>query len=155
VGAGARAIGPGILLSPEQVVRRALSLAAVGKDGLIDVAGPDGLSAMISLCRAGFERVEFARQATCGGADEAGDLLLIVGPMRPDELALTIARTVRLLRDDGTLIVQLRDARAEAAVKPALAAAGFTPTFTLVDRSAGRLVLHRVRRAAERARKIA
>ncbi len=150
-----RALGPHVFLSPEQVVERALFLARAGKDELIDVAGPDGLAAMVSLCRAGYARVELARQATCGGADEAGDVLLIVGPMSAEALAATIVRTTRLLRDDGALIVQLADAGAESAVGPALTRAGFEATFTLVDRAAGRLVLHRLRRRALALRKIA
>jgi len=99
-----RAFGPHLFLSPEQVVQRALSLAHVRPTDLVTVAGPDGLAAMISLCRAGYERVECARQATCAGADEACELLLIVGPMAQDALAETARRTARLLRDDGVLI---------------------------------------------------
>src|SRR5580704_687565 len=102
-----RANGANLFLSPDQVVQRALFLSPVRKEDLISVAGPDGLAAMISLCRAGYERVECARQATCAGADEACELLLIVGPMAADELAETIRRTARLLRDDGVLVAQL------------------------------------------------
>src|SRR5271154_1310005 len=102
-----RANGAHIFLSPEQVVQRALFLSSVQKRDLISVAGPDGLAAMISLCRAGYEHVECARQATCAGADEPCDLLLIVGAMGAEDLAETIRRTARLLRDGGMLIAQL------------------------------------------------
>jgi hypothetical protein len=144
-----RAHGAHLFLSPEQVVQRALFLSSAQKGDLISVAGPDGLAAMISLCRAGYERVECARQATCAGADEACDLLLIVGPMAADELADTIRRTARLLRDGGVLIAQLSGAAEEAVVRPALAARGLETNFTLADRSAGRLVMHKVLRAAQ------
>jgi len=40
-------------------------------------------------------------------------------------------------------------------VRHALASQGFETAFTLTDRSAGRLVMHRVRRAAALLRKIA
>ena len=143
-----RAIGAHLFLSPEQVVQRALFLASAHKDELVSVAGPDGLAAMVSLCRAGFERVECARQATCAGADEASDLLLIVGPMTPDELAATIRRTARLLRDSGLLIAQLTAPGDDAVVCAALATLGLEAPFSLTDRSAGRLVMHTVRRAA-------
>ena len=144
-----RAHGAHLFLSPDQVVRRALFLSSAQKQDLISVAGPDGLAAMVSLCRAGYERVECARQATCAGADEACDLLLIVGPMEVDELAETIRRTARLLRDGGVLVAQLAGAAQEAVVRPALAAGGLESQFTLVDRSAGRLVMHTARRAAQ------
>jgi hypothetical protein len=144
-----RAHGAHLFLSPDQVVERALFLSSARKEDLISVAGPDGLAAMVSLCRAGYERVECARQATCAGADEACDLLLIVGPMEADELAAMIRRTARLLRDDGVLVAQLAGAAQEAVVHPALVAGGLESRFTLVDRSAGRLVMHRVRRVAQ------
>jgi hypothetical protein len=143
-----RAVGATLFLSPEQVVRRALVLSSAHQEDLISVAGPDGLAAMICLCREGFERVECARQATCIGADEASDLLLIVGPMTAGALADTLHRTARLLRDDGLLIVQLAGAAQEAAIRPALASCGLASGFTLVDRAAGRLVMHRVSRVA-------
>ena len=144
-----RAHGSHPFLSPDQVVHRALFLSSVRKEDLISVAGPEGLAAMISLCRAGYERVECVRQSTCTGADEACDLLLIVGPMSADELGDTIRRTARLLRDDGVLVAQLSGAAQEAVVRPALAADGVESRFTLVDRSAGRLVMHTVRRAPQ------
>jgi hypothetical protein len=144
-----RAIGAHLFLSPEQVVQRALLLSSAHKQDLISVAGPDGLDAMVSLCRAGYERVECARQATCAGADEACDLLLIVGPMNAEELGDTIRRTARLLRDGGVLIAQLSGSAEGAVVRPALAARGLDARFTLVDRSAGRLVMHIVTRAAQ------
>ena len=144
-----RAIGAHIVLSPEQVVQRALFLAGAHKDDLVSVAGPDGLAAMVSLCRAGFERVECARQATCAGADEGPDLLLIVGSLTPDDLAATVRRTARMLRDGGVLIAQLTAAGDDAVVRAALATLGLRASFSLTDRSAGRLVMHTVRRAAQ------
>ena len=143
-----RANGAHLFLSPEQVVQLALFLSSAQKQDLIAVAGSDGLEAMVGLCRAGYERVECARQATCAGADEACDLLLIVGAMEAEELADTIRRTARLLRDGGVLIAQLSGSAEEAIVRPALAARGLEVSFTLVDRSAGRLVMHTVTRAA-------
>jgi hypothetical protein len=150
-----RAIGPHLFLSPEQVVQRALFLSSAHKEDPISVAGPDGLAAMLTLCREGYEQVECVRQATCAGADEARDLLLIVGPTSAQELAETVKRTARLLRDDGVLIAQTSGAAEEASILPALAAAGLETQFSVIDRSAGRLVMHRVRHAAPMMRKTA
>jgi hypothetical protein len=143
-----RAIGPQIFLSPEQVVQRALRLARIDKADLVAVAGPDGLQAMISLCRAGFDRVECAKQATCAGADEACDLLLIVGPQSPEALADTIRRTGRLLKDGGLLIIQFVDAAAQRVIAPALISAGLRASGAVMDYAAGLLIMHTASRLA-------
>jgi hypothetical protein len=136
-----RALGLQIFLSPDEVVRRALELAAVRQDDRVAVAGPDSLQAMISLCRAGFERVECAREATCSCADGACDLLLIVGPLTAEALAETLRRTARLLKDGGVLIAQLTGPEAQAAIHPALAKAGLSIGGQVIDCFAGRLVM--------------
>lgn len=146
-GGRVRAVGPHLFLSPEQVVGRALQLASARPSDLIVVAGPDGMKAMVALCRAGFERVEFACQSTCVGADEPADLLLIVGPMDPAALREAVRRTARVLRDEGVVVAQLTGPAAESAVKPALQTCGLQSDFTVIDRACGRLVLNRVRRA--------
>jgi hypothetical protein len=150
-----RAIGPQIFLSPEQVVQRARRLAAADTGDLVAVAGPDGLRAMVSLCRAGFDRVECAKQATCAGADEACDLLLIVGPMTAEALTDTIRRTGRLLRDGGRLIVQLADGEAQRVIAPALASVGLGAGGAVMDHAGGRLVMHTVAHAAAALRRSA
>jgi hypothetical protein len=139
-----RAIGPQIFLSPDAVIKRAIRLASADTDDFVAVAGPDGLQAMISLCRAGFDRVECAKQATCAGADEACDLLLIVGPMTPEALADTIRRTARLLKAGGRLVVQLSSAEAQAVIAPALARVGLRASGAVMDHAGGRLVIHTV-----------
>ncbi len=135
-----------VFLSPEQVVQRALALTAIHPDDHVCVAGPDSLAAMLSLCRAGFDHVECARQATCLGADDACDLLLVVGPMSPEEGAALVRRTARLVRDGGRVAAQVADAAQQAAVRQALASAGFGVDFSLIDRAAGRMVVHTLRR---------
>jgi hypothetical protein len=134
------------LLSPDEVVRRAIFLASINKDDLVCVAGPHGLDAMVGLCRAGYERVECAVRATCGGADEACDLLLIAGPMKAQALAEIVGKTGRLLRDGGVLIVQPTQFGDEDAIRPALAALGLEIAFTLNDRVGGQFVMFTVRR---------
>jgi hypothetical protein len=140
------------LRSPaDEVVRRAIFLSRVEREDLISVAGPSGLAAMISLCRDGFERVECARQSTCAGADEACDLLVIVGRMDASTLQETVRRTARLVRDGGELACELAGAADELVVRRALARAGFEARLPLVD-ATGRLALFTVFRSANRAR---
>jgi len=131
-------------MSPDQLVQRGLYLSCALKGDAIAVAGPDGLEAMLSLCRAGFDHVECARQATCAGADEACDLLLIVGPTTADTLADTVRRTARLLRDGGRLIAEVADRQAEGIIEPSLAAAGLRSHGLVADQSTCRLVVHTV-----------
>lgn len=150
-----RAIGPQIIGSPGAIVERAVLLASADKSDLVAVAGPGGLSAMISLCRAGFDRVECAKQATCGGADEACEVLLIVGPMTCEALTETIRRTARLMRDGGRLVVQLPGAEALGVIAPALASVGLRASGAVMDHRGGRLAMHQVTHAAAPLRKTA
>ena len=143
-----RTFGANILASPAQLAARAAALTGAHPEDQISVAGPDGLEAMVALCRLGFDKVECARAATCRGADEASDLLLIAGPMTGAELAQTVARTARLLREDGALAIQVSDAGDEAAARAVLASLGLEATATLTDRACGRLAVFTVRRRA-------
>lgn len=145
-----RPLGANLFASPEQIVRKSLSLSNADRGGSISVAGPDSLAAMVSLCRDGFDHVECARQATSACADEASDLLLVTGLMSPEALSAVLHRTCRLLRDGGVLVVQLRYPRDDEAVRAALDATGMRIASTVFDLSAGCLVSHTVERAAER-----
>jgi hypothetical protein len=136
------------LASPAQVVDRAIALKIACSGDRICVAGPYGLAATVALCRRGFERVECARNATCDGADETGDLLLVVGPMTPGDLTATVRRTVRLLRDGGALMIQLAHPGDGAAVRNALAALRYSIAGVVIDRSGGRLVTYTLNRPA-------
>jgi hypothetical protein len=142
----ARVFEPIEFVSPEQIVRKSIYLAHADRAGRVSVAGPDSLEAMISLCRDGFDHVECARQATCAGADEASDVLLIAGLMPPKALAEVLRRTGRLLRDGGVLVVQLRRPGDDAAVRAALRAMNMHVASTSRDVSAGCLVTHTVGR---------
>jgi hypothetical protein len=143
-----RALGPNLFVSLEQIVRKSVYLAHADRRQMVTVAGPDGLAAMISLCREGFDHVECARQATCQCADGASDVLLIVGRMPAAELSVVLQRTCRLLRDGGVLVVQLQQPGDDAVVRAALEATGVRVTSTLVDATGARLASHTVERAA-------
>lgn len=143
-----RTFGANIVASPIQVVDRALFLAAAHRDDQVNVAGPDGLTAMVALCRAGFDKVECARQATCPGADDASDVLLIVGPMNERELAETVRRTAPLLADGGRLVIQLGHAGDAAVVRTVLASLHIGVGAILIDNACGRLAAYTVRRDA-------
>jgi hypothetical protein len=150
-----RAVGPIVFLSPEQIVQKSIYLAHAHKDQFISVAGPDSLAAMVSLCRDGFDHVECVRQATCRCADGASDALLIVGLMSTYELSSVLQRTCRLLRDGGTLVVQLQKPKDDVIVRSALNGLGIEITSTVVDVSAGSLATHGIERrtALERAQR--
>lgn len=81
-----------------------LERAGIGRSSLIRVTGPSGLSALLWLCRHGFEQVGYVRSGQ-GSPHEAPDALLIAPTC--DELALR-----RLLvagphvRDGGVLVFQ-------------------------------------------------
>jgi hypothetical protein len=141
-------LGANTFVSPGQVVERAIRLAAAHIDDQVSVAEPDGLTTMVSLCREGFDSVECARRATCAGADEESDVLLIVGAMTGVEVADTVRRTARLVRDGGRLVVQLARTADAAGVRDALASMRLDITSTIIDRSCGRLVAYTLRRAS-------
>ena len=146
ISAQVRARGPNVFVSPEQIVQKSVILAKADKGQHISVAGPDSLDAMIALCRAGFDHVECARQATCACADEVSDVLLILGRQSPQALAAVLARTCRLLRDGGVLVVQLERPADAAVIRPSLEGAGRQVGSTVLDLASGCLVSHTVDR---------
>jgi hypothetical protein len=128
------------MASPEQLVERVIAVSTAHVEDQVSVGGPYGLATMIALCRKGFARVECAQRATCAGADDASDLLLIVGPMSEEALAATVRRLVPLLRDGGRLVIQPRHPGDAAAVRNALAAMRRGISGMLVDNACGRMV---------------
>jgi hypothetical protein len=150
ISAQVRARGPNLFVSPEQIVRKSIVLAKADKAQHISVAGPDSLTAMIALCRAGFDHVECARQATCACADEGSDVLLILGRQSPQEVAAVLTRTCRLLRDGGVLVVQVERPGDMAGIPGTLAASGMQVGSTVLDLASGCLVSHTVERFGAR-----
>jgi hypothetical protein len=148
VRAQVRAGGPNLFVSPEQIVQKSVILARADRAQHISVAGPDSLEAMVALCRAGFDHVECARQATCACADEVSDVLLILGRQSPQDLAALISRTCRLLRDGGVLVVQVERPGDAAAIPQIVGANAMQVDSTVLDLGAGFLVSHTVRRHA-------
>ena len=137
-----------IQATPAQVVDRAIALKIARPGDRICVAGPSGQAATVALCRRGFDRVECALEATSHGADESGDLLLVVGQMTAGDLAATVRRTVRLLRDGGALMIQLASPGDGATVRNVLAALRYSIGSVLIDRAQGRLVTYTLNRPA-------
>jgi hypothetical protein len=146
ISAQVRARGPNLFVSPEPIVRKSVILARADRAQHISVAGPDSLAAMVALCRAGFDHVECARQATCACADEGSDVLLILGRQSPQDLAALISRTCRLLRDGGVLVVQVERPGDAAAIPQIVGASSMRVDSTVLDLEAGWLVSHTVRR---------
>jgi len=115
----------------------------------VAVAGPGSLDIMVDLCRAGWERVECALQATCGGADETSDLLILTGP--PESLGRLTALTAKLLKDGGVLVAKLDHAEDDVSIRAALLAKGMSVLQTTLDTRGGPAVAHRVARLGARA----
>jgi hypothetical protein len=85
-------------------LNRVLHRARVHKDSLVRVCGKAGMTAMLWLCRHGYQRAAYSH-AGCLGATDAADVLLIPNLCGPDELGEILGRGGRL-REDGVLIVQ-------------------------------------------------
>jgi hypothetical protein len=126
-----------------------LQLLGVRPGQAVSVAGSGSLDVMVSLCRAGWERVECALQATCAGADETSDLLILTGP--PEALGALTARTVKLLKDGGVLVAALGRAEDDVSIRAALLAKGMTLLQTTLEAHNGPVVAHRVARAVRAA----
>ena len=135
---------------PQDPLQGLVRLAAVRTDQAICVAGPDSLEVMADLCRAGFDRVACARQATCAGADEVADLLILTGPS--ETLGALCARTAPLLRDGGLVAAWLGRAEDDPAIRTALLAHGLEVSTSTRAGSGGLLALHRAWRDRRLAR---
>ncbi|MDB5459476.1 MAG: hypothetical protein JWO72_1217 [Caulobacteraceae bacterium] len=73
----------------------------VGKSSLIRVTGPSGLSALLWLCRHGFERVGYVKPGS-GGPHEEADALIIAHTCDEPALARLLA-TGPHVREGGVL----------------------------------------------------
>jgi len=136
----------------EDVSRRLVNLSRAASDDLVSVAGPCALDLLSVLCQDNFERVQCARQATCGAANDASDVLIMVGHVSASVLPEQLQRTMRLLRDGGVLAVQLSDLDDDLALQRWLETHGFDIASTVFDLSHEVLVAHTVcRRPALRA----
>jgi hypothetical protein len=133
----------------ETVSRRLVKLSRAANDDLVSVAGPWALDLLSLLCRENFERVQCARQATCGAANDASDVLILVGRVNAAE---QLQRTLRLLRDGGELAEQLAELDDDLVLQRWLESHGFDVASTVFDLSHEVLVAHTVhRRTALRA----
>ncbi len=136
----------------EDVSRRLVNLSRAASDDVVSVAGPRALDLLSLLCRGNFERVQCARQATCGAANDASDVLILVGDVSASALPEQLQRTLRLLRDGGVLAVQLGDLDDDIVLQRWLENHGFDVASTVFDLSHEVLVAHTVyRRPALRA----
>jgi hypothetical protein len=128
--------------APETPLQRLLRLAHVRQGQTVCVAGPGSLDLTKELCRAGFGRVECARQATSTGADETSDLLILTGPA--ESLGGLAARTAPLLRNGGVLAAWLERTDDDQPIRFALLAHGLEITTSTLDICGGLAVIHRV-----------
>jgi hypothetical protein len=86
---------------------RMLELAQATPLCFVAVAGPGAGEAMCQLWRRGYQRVEAARRATCGAADERSDVLLILDCPTLHDARAIVAATYTMLRPGGTLVVDV------------------------------------------------
>lgn len=84
---------------------RMLELAQATPLAFVAVAGPGAGEAMCQLWRRGYQRVEAARRATCGAADERSDVLLVLDCQTLHDARAVVAATYAMLRPGGTLVV--------------------------------------------------
>ena len=140
--------GDGVEADVAEVLRRLVRLARARPDDLISVAGPQGGQALSLLCRDGFERVQCAREATCGGVQDASDALILAGGCPMESLTRQARRTVGLLRDGGMLVVQLNQLDDDLDLQRSLEGCGYEITATVFDLSHEVLAAHRVARRA-------
>lgn len=84
---------------------RMLDLAQSAPQRVVAVAGPEAGEAMSGLWRRGYQRVEAARRATCPGADEMADVLLVAGCDRPEAAAEITRATRGMLRTGGVAVI--------------------------------------------------
>lgn len=84
---------------------RMLDLAEATPLSFVAVAGPGAGEAMCQLWRRGYQRVEAARRATCGAADERSDVLLVLDCQTTQDTRATVAATYAMLRPGGALVV--------------------------------------------------
>lgn len=124
-----------------------LRLAGARRESAVCTAGKDNVELMVQLCRQGFSRVECLRQATCSCADGGVDLLLIPGGTATEAITSILARTIRVLREGGTVALKLSDVDDDCAVLAALSALGLESASTVFDLSDGVLVSHTIRHA--------
>ncbi len=91
---------------PELQIRldRLLRLCDADPDQPVGVAGPEALDLMCALARRGYAQVEAALRRTCGGADQACDLVIVSGP-GADAVAATVEAVGGMLRPGGRLAV--------------------------------------------------
>lgn len=127
-------------------VRRWLALAGLAPDARIAVAGAGSLEIMLALCRTGCARVECAQAATCAGADDQADLLILCAPAQ--SLGGLARRVARLLKAEGVVLAQVAGVEDDQLLQAALAAARFRVVASTLDLDGGLTVIHRVGRTS-------
>jgi hypothetical protein len=90
-----------------------LSALGVGHESLIQVAGPDGLPALLWLCRQGYDHAAYVR-CDAPRPPEPADALIIPHAACAASLGRLLAGAPRVRRD-GVLVVQARTGEADVA----------------------------------------
>jgi hypothetical protein len=99
-----------------------LARLGVSKDSQIRVAGPDGLGALLWLCRRGYEHAAYVKRgAPCPG--EPAQAVIAPHAISRDELERLLTETK--LRPGGALVVQVEGVDREGALAALLGRFGY------------------------------
>lgn len=120
---------------------RALQRARAAKTDLIRVTGPAGLTAMLWLCRNGYERAVFVRPGSVA-AQAPADALLIPHACGLGELTEVLGRGDSL-REGGALIVQTAASESPESQSLILEPLGYRVEHRLSDRGRSVLIARR------------
>ena len=143
-----KAITGGLVQTAQLVAQ--LERAGVGKSSVIRVTGPSALSALLWLCRHGYEQVGYVRPGEGAPHESEPDAILVAHTC--DEIDLKKLLTVgRLVRPGGVFMFQVRTGSEASAlgVDWLLESAGFT-TEQRLDGERRALIIARRRALAMR-----
>jgi hypothetical protein len=97
-------------------LHRVLKHAGVGRASVVRVTGPSGLTAVLWLCRHGWERAAYVHANWVGAA---GSVDALVVPHACDGSELTaLLQSGDCLREGGVLIAQTASANPDAGLEP-------------------------------------
>jgi hypothetical protein len=102
-----------------------LERAGVTKSSVIRVTGPSSLSALLWLCRHGYEQVGYVRAAECAPHTEEPDAIIVAHTCGELDLKRLLAAG-RQVRPGGAFIFQLRSEASASGVEWLLEQAGFS-----------------------------
>lgn len=129
-----------------------LESAGVDKSSVIRVTGPSALSALLWLCRHGYDRVAYVRAAEASPHEDSADAILVAHTCRDLDVTRMLS-VARQARPGGVFIFRLRTGPGRSAVDltATLRQCGFTLERRLEGRRRALIVARREASIARRA----